>query len=123
MATVSASVTAIKLLAGPESSVGNRYLYQVTADFAIYTASSDNGEFAALDTAIQTSTRHAGTFTIRQVMGGTPGSTSAGAAVYVVLATNSSGTVAVDLGGTTAEANCAASKGVNLLVLGDWSAT
>lgn len=121
MATVSASITGIRLLAGPESGIGNRYTYMVTANFGTYTASSDNGEFAALDTEIQNRTKKGRTFTIRQVMGGPPGIDSSGTATYIVIATNSSGTVAVDLGGTTAEANRAASKGVNLIVIGDES--
>lgn len=123
MATISGTVTSVRLLMGPEHSIGNRYVYHVTADFGEYTASADAGQIASVDTQVQTFTKRAGTFTVRHVAGGEPGIDSTGASVYAVAVTNSSGTLAVDLGSTTVEADREASTGVGVLVIGDWSST
>jgi len=123
MATITGTVNDVKCVSAPQSSIGNRYVYELSCSFGLYTASSDAGQIASVDSSIQTFTKRAGTFTVYGAIPGQPGIDSSGNAVYGVLITNTSGTLAIDLGGTTAEANCAASTGVKVLVLGDWSAT
>lgn len=123
MATITGTVTDIRLVSGPEHSIGNRYVYEVSANFGQYTGSTDNGQIASVDVQVQTFTKRAGAFTVRGAAGGQPGVDGSGNQVYAVAVTNTSGTLAVDLGSTTQETNNNPSTGVKILVIGDWSST
>lgn len=123
MATITGTVNDVRCLSAPMSSIGNRYLYELSCSFGQYTGSTDAGQIASVDTQIKNFTGRAGTFTVTTAIPGQPGIDGSGTAVYGVLITNSSGTLAIDLGSTTAEGNCNPSTGVKVLVLGDWSAT
>ncbi len=122
MATVTGTLKEVNLVQSATNGLGNRKTYLVTANFAIYTASSDSGALAAVDTAIAAATKNGKTITLRQAMGAGPGATDvAGAAVYALNVTVSGSTLTFDLGGTTAEANTAACSNVGFFVSVDES--
>lgn len=126
MANVSGTVKSVTLLQGslaaPEQSgvTTVRKVYRLGVDFGQYTASADTARITGVPTAIGSVTKSGRTVTLRAAMGGTPGRTAAGAAVYAQgVFTNSSGTLDFELGGTTAEADSAACTDVGVIVTVD----
>lgn len=121
MATIAGTITGCHLVQSPFAGSGSRKTYYITASFGTYTASTDSGAITTADTAIASQLKNGKTLTLRQAMGAHPGFTSSGAAVYALNVTVSGSTLTMDLGGTTAEANCAASTGVGFFVSVDES--
>jgi hypothetical protein len=122
MTTIEGTVTGVQLVSASFGGLGSRKVYHVTASFGAYTASGDDAAILTLPTVIGNFTKNGKTVTLRGAMPGQPGQTAAGAAVYA------SPTITVDgaslefnLGGVTAEANCAASVGVGIYVAVDES--
>ncbi len=120
MAVVSGTVTGCQLVRSAGMGLGNRKTYFVTADFAVYTASSDSGALTTLNTTIQSATKNGKTVTLRQACGGQPGVNASGA-VYALNVTVNGTSLEFDLGSTTAEANTAACSGVGFYVTVDES--
>lgn len=122
MATVGGTVTGCHLVQASTNGLGSRKTYFITANFAVYTASSDSGAITALDTTIASQTKNGKTITLRQAMGAGPGKTNvSGAAVYALNCTISGATLTFDLGGTTAEADTPACSDVGFFVSVDES--
>jgi hypothetical protein len=122
MSTVTGTIKEVNLVQGATNGLGARKTYLVTANFAVYTASSDSGALAAVNTAIADATKNGKTITLRQAMGAGPGKTNvSGAAVYALNVTVSGATLTFDLGGTTAEADTPACSDVGFFVSVDES--
>ncbi len=121
MSTISGTVTDVQLVQADPDGNSARKTYLVLASFAVYTASSDSGAITTVPTAVGGITKSGKTLTMRQVMGACPGKTSTGTAIYALNATVSGTTITCDLGGVTAEADCAACTGVGFFVSFDES--
>lgn len=116
MATITGTIKAVNLLRGA-SNAGGRKQYEVIADFAAYTASTDDAALAGVPAAIQNITKNGKTLTLLGSCGGQPGLDSSGNPVYASPEVTVSGTtLAFNLGGVTAEADAAACTGVGLIV-------
>lgn len=121
MSTIAGTITDVQLVQADPDGNSARKTYLVLASFGTYTASSDSGAILTVPTGVGDITKAGKTLTMRQAMGACPGKTSTGTAVYALNVTVSGNTLTMDLGTTTAEANCAASTGVGFLVSFDES--
>lgn len=123
MATVAGTVTGVTLLSGPGTGAGNRKVYEVAASFTVYTASSDSAQITGIQDRIEEITKSGKTLTLISAGPGNPGVNTAGVAVYAIMpVTNTSGTLAFELGSdATTEANTAACAGVKFICVVDES--
>lgn len=121
MATVAGTVTGCHLVQGSFGGDG-RKTYHLVASFAVYTASSDSAAITTANTAIGSFTKNGKTVTLRSAIAGQAGKTEAGTLVYAAPTVTVNGTsLEFNLGGVTAEADCAACAGVGILVTVDES--
>lgn len=117
MTTIEGTVTGVQLVYASFGGLGTRKTYHLTCDFGAYTASSDDAAVLTVPTVIGNFTKNGKTVTLRSAMAGQPGKTAAGAAVYASPTVTVDGTsLEFNLGGVTAEADCAASSGVGIFV-------
>ena len=122
MATVSGTVTGIQLLTAG-TGLGARKVYEVSASFTVYTASADSAQITGIQDRIEEFTKSGKTLTLVSAMPGGPGVNTAGVAVYAITpVTNTSGTLAFELGSdASTEADTAACAGVKMLCTVDES--
>lgn len=127
MATVNATVDGVHLIQASNSyddGTKPRKAYVLTLSFAVYTAGADSAQLTGVPTIIGNFTKNGKTFNVRSAAGFTAGRNATGVAVYTSpTITNSSGTLTFDLCSsvTGLEADTSASKGVQIIVVGDES--
>ncbi len=121
MSTITGTVTDAVLVQADPDGNSARKTYLILATFGQYTASSDSGAIVTLADKVGAITKSGKTLTLRQAMGACPGKNSTGTAIYALNVSVSGTTLTLDLGTTTAEADCAASTGVGFLASFDES--
>lgn len=122
MSTIAGTITNCHLVQAPFGTGGSRKVYHLTASFGQYTAASDDAAITDVPTAIGNFTKNGKTVTLRSAVGGQPGRAADGASVYASPQITVNGnSLEFNLGGVTAEANCAASSGVGIIVVVDES--
>ncbi len=121
MATVAGTITDVQLVNAPFGGRGARKVFLLSCTFAQYTA-TDTAAITAANTAIAAFMKNGATVTLRQAMGGPPGLTAGGTAVYALNATINTASIQCNLGTTTADASTGgASTAVGIYVSVDES--
>lgn len=121
MSVIASTVTDIQLLSAPEGGIGTRKMYRLLCNLATSMTAGDTTAILTANTVIGAATKAGATLTLRQCMGGPPGLTTGGTALYGLIATVNGTSLEFSLGGVTAAAAVTAPATFSMFVTVDES--